>query len=153
MEQRWLWIAVLSACVWGCGNDGQGRARPGVDAGASPAGSCNFPDTSTCDEYAGADANGATAQSCTGAGGEWSTGKCPFEDRTGVCVEVTSATRTYSYGEAAAAALEASCPAMKFNVIEPPMSTDPYEPMPDAGSPPPPDAGQMPPPDEDGGGQ
>jgi hypothetical protein len=153
MEQRWLWIALLAACVWGCGNDGNGRARPGVDAGATPAGSCNFAAASTCDEYSTADANTATAGTCTGAGGEWSSGKCPLEGRSGICVDRPAATRTYSYGEQAATALEADCPMYKFTEIKPPPG-DPYEPTPDAGTPDTgtPDTGVAPMlPDEDAG--
>ena len=119
MLLRLMPIALGALFVWGCDEDSTRVVKPGFDPGPTVAGSCNLTmGQGTCDEYAAADATPATAQSCMGAGGTWTAGKCPFEGRIGLCTATNPATRTYAYTVAAAGSLQSSCPAMNFVMYE-----------------------------------
>ena len=119
MYPRLLVIGLLAACFSGCTDDPT-TVRAGNDAGPGFAGSCNFEDMQTCEEYAEADAKAETAGGCTNTGGTWTGGKCPLAKRSAVCTAGTAGTRTYAYGAAAAATLKSTCPAGKFVSIADP---------------------------------
>jgi hypothetical protein len=124
MQPRVLTIACVawSLSLGACEDDPADTGTSGAGS-ATFAGACDFASSATCDEYADGRASASTMGQCTGGGGVWTTGKCPFAGRTGVCLEVTGATRTYTYSEAAATALMGSCPAEKFKKIVVPGET------------------------------
>lgn len=123
----WLSAAAALVClaaVGACGDDEGPQVLPGVNPGPNPAGSCNFASQGTCDEYAEIDAHPGIADGCASAGGIWSSGSCPMEQRNGVCMATSPATRTYSYSDAAAESLKGSCD--KFIPIKVTMSRGMY---------------------------
>jgi len=120
MRQRLMASALAALFGWGCGEDSTRVVDPGFDPGPSAAGSCNFVMAQgTCDEYAEAKAAQA-AQNCASAGGTWTSGKCPFIGRLGLCTATNPASRTYAYTMAAATSLQGSCPAANFVMYDPP---------------------------------
>ncbi|MDH5674157.1 MAG: hypothetical protein OEZ06_18520 [Myxococcales bacterium] len=119
---RFRFLIVCSAILcWACGDDFEEISGGPFDIGAEHAGSCDFPDKGTCDEYAEEQSSPDTSSDCGLAGGDWTGGKCPFEGRRAICMDVLPATRTYAYTEEAADALLGGCAGdagVKINITE-----------------------------------
>jgi hypothetical protein len=110
-----LWAVVTTL---GCEQEGSSDEITPANTTPTFAGSCNFDATKTCDEFAAANADSGSAGRCTAAGGAWAPMQCPLTARAAVCLQSTTATRTYAYTPEAAAALASTCPAGQLHEIE-----------------------------------